>query len=215
MKFFIDTGNIDEIKEGLSLGMVDGVTTNPSLVAKEKKDFDTVTREILEIVTGPVSLEVVSEDAGGMISEGKKLAALAKNVVVKIPMTTEGLKATRALSELGIGVNQTLIFSPVQALLAAKAGARYVSPFIGRLDDISHTGMDLVEQILTIFDNYAFDCEVIVASVRHPLHVLQAALLGADIATIPFKVIQQLAGHPLTDIGLEKFLADWRKVPKG
>ncbi|TFG90900.1 MAG: fructose-6-phosphate aldolase [Syntrophobacterales bacterium] len=215
MKFFIDTGNIDEIKEGLSLGMVDGVTTNPSLVAKEKKDFDTVTREILAIVTGPVSLEVVSEDAEGMVSEGKKLAGLAENVVVKIPMTTEGLKATRTLSSLGISVNQTLIFSPVQALLAAKAGARYVSPFIGRLDDISHTGMDLVEQILTIFDNYAFDCEVIVASVRHPLHVLQAALLGADIATIPFKVIKQLAAHPLTDIGLEKFMADWRKVPKG
>jgi len=215
MKFFIDTGNIDEIKEGLSLGMVDGVTTNPSLVAKEKKDFDTVVREILGIVTGPVSLEVISEDAEGMVSEGKKLAGLAENVVVKIPMTTEGLKATRVLSDLGIGVNQTLIFSPVQALLAAKAGARYVSPFIGRLDDISHTGMDLVEQILTIFDNYAFDCEVIVASVRHPLHVLKAALLGADIATIPFKVIKQLAGHPLTDTGLEKFLADWRNVPKG
>jgi transaldolase len=215
MKFFIDTGNIDEIKEGLSLGMVDGVTTNPSLVAKEKKDFNTVVREILGIVTGPVSLEVVSEDAAGMISEGKELAKLAENVVVKVPMTTEGLKATRALSELKIGVNQTLIFSPVQALMAAKAGARYVSPFIGRLDDISHTGMDLVEQILTILDNYAFDCEVIVASVRHPLHVLQAALLGADIATIPFKVIQQLAGHPLTDIGVERFLNDWRKVPKG
>ena len=215
MKFFIDTGNIDEIKEGLSLGMVDGVTTNPSLVAKEKKDFDTVTKEILEIVKGPVSLEVVSEDAEGMISEGKKLAKLAQNVVVKVPMTTEGLKATRTLSDLGISVNQTLIFSPLQALLAAKAGARYASPFIGRLDDISHTGMDLVEQILTIFDNYAFDCEVIVASIRHPLHVLQAALLGADIATIPFKVIQQMAGHPLTDAGLEKFMADWRKVPKG
>ncbi len=215
MKFFIDTGNIEEIKEGLKLGMVDGVTTNPSLVAKEKKDFDTVTREILEIVKGPVSLEVVSEDAGGMISEGKKLAQLAENVVIKVPLTTEGLKATRALSDQGIGVNQTLIFSPVQALLAAKAGARYVSPFIGRLDDISQTGMDLVEQILTIFDNYAFDCEVIVASIRHPLHVLQAALLGADIATIPFKVIQQLTRHPLTDRGVEQFLADWRTVPKG
>ncbi|MBN2539248.1 MAG: fructose-6-phosphate aldolase [Deltaproteobacteria bacterium] len=215
MKFFIDTGNIDEIKEGLSLGMVDGVTTNPSLVAKEKKDFDTVVREILEIVDGPVSLEVVSEDAEGMVAEGKKLSKLAENVVVKVPMTTEGLKATRMLSDQGISVNQTLIFSPVQALLAAKAGAAYVSPFIGRLDDISHNGMELVEQILTIFDNYMFDCEVIVASVRHPLHVLDAALLGADIATIPFKVIQQLAGHPLTDIGLEKFMADWRRVPKG
>jgi len=215
MKFFIDTGNIDEIKEGLSLGMVDGVTTNPSLVAKEKKDFDTVVREILEIVDGPVSLEVISEDAEGMFAEGKKLAGLAENVVVKIPMTTEGLKATRMLSDLGISVNQTLIFSPVQALLAAKAGADYVSPFIGRLDDISHNGMELVEQILTIFDNYEFDCEVIVASVRHPLHVLDAALLGADIATIPFKVIKQLAGHPLTDVGIKRFLDDWRSVPKG
>ncbi len=215
MKFFIDTGNIDEIKEGLELGMVDGVTTNPSLVAKEKKDFDTVVREILEIVDGPVSLEVISEDAEGMVAEGEKLAKLAGNVVVKIPMTTEGLKATRMLSDLGISVNQTLIFSPVQALLAAKAGAEYVSPFIGRLDDISYNGMDLVEQILTIFDNYEFDCEIIVASVRHPLHVLDAALLGADIATIPFKVIKQLAQHPLTDLGVERFLADWNKVPKG
>jgi len=215
MNFFIDTGNIDEIKEGLELGMVDGVTTNPSLVAKENKDFDTVVREILEIVDGPVSLEVISEDADGMVAEGEKLAKLAENVVVKIPMTTEGLKATRRLSGLGISVNQTLIFSPVQALLAAKAGADYVSPFIGRLDDISHNGMELVEQILTIFDNYEFDCEVIVASVRHPLHVLDAALLGADIATIPFKVIKQLAGHPLTDVGLKRFLDDWRKVPKG
>ena len=215
MKFFIDTGNIDEIKEGLSLGMVDGVTTNPSLVAKENKDFDTVVGEILEIVKGPVSLEVISEDAEGMVAEGEKLAKLAENVVVKVPMTTEGLKATRMLSDMGISVNQTLIFSPVQALLAAKAGADYVSPFIGRLDDISHNGMDLVEQILTIFDNYGFDCEVIVASVRHPLHVLDAALLGADIATIPFKVIKQLAGHPLTDVGIKKFLDDWRSVPKG
>ena len=215
MKFFIDTGNIDEIKDGLELGMVDGVTTNPSLVAKENKDFDTVVREILEIVDGPVSLEVISEDADGMVAEGEKLAKLAENVVVKIPMTTEGLKATRTLSGLGISVNQTLIFSPVQALLAAKAGADYVSPFIGRLDDISHNGMELVEQILTIFDNYEFDCEVIVASVRHPLHVLDAALLGADIATIPFKVIKQLAGHPLTDVGLKRFLDDWRSVPKG
>ncbi|MEA3486571.1 MAG: fructose-6-phosphate aldolase [Thermodesulfobacteriota bacterium] len=215
MKFFIDTGNIAEIREGLELGMVDGVTTNPSLVAKENKDFDTVVKEILEIVKGPVSLEVISEDADGMVAEGKKLAELAENVVVKVPMTTEGLKATRMLSDMGISVNQTLIFSPVQALLAAKAGADYVSPFIGRLDDISHNGMDLVEQILTIFDNYGFDCEVIVASVRHPIHVLDAALLGADIATIPFKVIKQLAGHPLTDVGVERFLADWRKVPKG
>ncbi len=214
MKFFIDTGNIDEIREGISLGMVDGVTTNPSLVAKENKDFDTVVKEILEIVTGPVSLEVVSVDAGGMVEEGRKLAALAENVVVKVPMTAEGLKATKILSDQEIPVNQTLIFSPLQALLAAKAGAAYVSPFIGRLDDAAHNGMDLVEQIVTIFDNYGFDCEIIVASVRHPVHIVEAALLGADIATIPFKVMKQMVKHPLTDVGLERFLADWEKVPK-
>jgi transaldolase len=214
MKFFLDTGNIDEIKEGVLLGMVDGVTTNPSLVAKEKRDFDSVVREILRIVEGPVSLEVVSLDAPGMVEEGKKLAGLGENVVVKIPMTAEGLKATRVLSEQGIAVNETLIFSPAQALLAAKAGASYVSPFVGRLDDISHTGMDLVEQILTIFDNYDLNCEVIVASVRNPLHVVEAAMLGAHIATMPFKILQQLIRHPLTDLGIEKFLADWEKVPK-
>ncbi len=214
MKFFIDTANINEIREGLSLGMVDGVTTNPSLVAKENKKFDDVVREILEIVAGPVSLEAVSLESDGMIAEGKKLAALGQNVVIKIPMTTEGLKATKVLSGSGISVNQTLIFSPVQALMAAKAGAAYVSPFVGRLDDISHTGMDLVEQILTIFDNYDFSTEVIVASIRHPLHVLEAALMGADIATIPFKVIAQLVKHPLTDVGIQNFLTDWKKVPK-
>jgi transaldolase len=214
MKFFIDTGNIEEIKEGLRLGMVDGVTTNPTLVAKENKDFDTVVKEILEIVKGPVSLEVVSLDAGGMVEEGRKLAKLADNVVVKVPMLPEGLKATKILSDEGIRVNQTLIFSPLQALMAAKAGAAYVSPFVGRLDDISHVGMDLVEQIITIFDNYAFECEVLVASVRNPLHVLEAAMMGADIATVPFKVLMQLAQHPLTDIGVDKFLADWEKVPK-
>jgi len=214
MKFFIDTGNIEEIKEGIRLGMVDGVTTNPTLVAKENKDFDTVVKEILEIVEGPVSLEVISLDAEGMISEGRELAKLADNVVVKVPMLTEGLKATRILSNEGIRVNQTLVFSPIQALMAAKAGAAYVSPFVGRLDDISHVGMDLVEQIITIFDNYDFDCEVLVASVRNPLHVLEAALMGADVATIPFKVLVQLAKHPLTDMGVAKFLADWEKVPK-
>jgi transaldolase len=214
MKFFIDTGNIDEIRKGIELGLVDGVTTNPSLVAKENREFDTVVKEILEIVRGPVSLEVVSEDASGMVEEGKKLSALAENVVVKVPMTEEGLKSTKILSDMNISVNQTLIFSPLQALLAAKAGADYVSPFIGRLDDVAHYGMDLVEQILTIFDNYGFETEIIVASVRHPVHVLEAALMGADIATIPFKVMTQLAKHPLTDIGLEKFLADWKKVPK-
>lgn len=214
MKFFLDTGNIDEIREGIELGMVDGVTTNPTLVAKENKDFDTVVEEILKIVKGPVSLEVVSEDTAGMVEEGRKLAGRAENVAVKVPLTTEGLKATKALSEMGIAVNQTLVFSPLQALLAAKAGAAYVSPFIGRLDDISQRGMELVEQIITIFDNYGYDSEVIVASVRNPVHVLDAALIGADIVTMPFKVMTQLARHPLTDIGIERFLADWQKVPK-
>ncbi|PKN35080.1 MAG: fructose-6-phosphate aldolase [Deltaproteobacteria bacterium HGW-Deltaproteobacteria-19] len=214
MKFFIDTANIQEIREGLSLGMVDGVTTNPSLVAKEKRGFQEVVKEILEIVDGPVSLEVVSLDAPGMVKEGRKLAKLGKNVVVKVPMTTEGLKATKIFAGEGIAINQTLIFSPLQALMAAKAGAAYVSPFVGRLDDVSARGMELVEQILTIYNNYGFDTEVIVASVRHPLHVLEAALMGADIATIPFKVIAQLARHPLTDRGIEAFLEDWKKVPK-
>lgn len=214
MKFFLDTGNIDEIREGLEMGMVDGVTTNPTLIAKEKKGFDSVVEEILAVVEGPVSLEVVSETAEGMVEEGKKLASRGANVVVKIPMTTEGLKATKILSGEGMAVNQTLVFSPLQALLAAKAGAAYVSPFIGRLDDVSHDGMELVEQVLAIFDNYAFECEVIVASVRHPMHVLNAALLGADVITMPFVVLSQMTRHPLTDVGLQKFLADWKKVPK-
>ncbi len=214
MKFFIDTANIEEIREGLSLGMVDGVTTNPSLIAKEKKGFDAVVKEILKNVEGPVSLEVVSLDAKGMFAEGKKLVRLGENVVIKVPICTEGLKATRMFADAGIDVNQTLIFSPLQALMAAKAGARYVSPFVGRLDDISHDGMELVEQILTIFDNYGYETEVIVASIRHPRHVLDAALMGADIATLPFKVIAQLAGHPLTDKGIELFLDDWKKVPR-
>jgi transaldolase len=214
MKFFIDTANIGEIKEGISLGMADGVTTNPSLIAKENRAFDEVVREILDLVDGPVSLEVLSLEAGAMVEEGKKLAKLGDNVVIKVPMTTEGLKAARIFADEGIRVNQTLIFSPLQALMAAKAGAAYVSPFVGRLDDISHDGMELVEQIITIFNNYGFETEVIVASVRHPLHVLEAALMGADIATIPFKVIAQLARHPLTDKGIEMFLADWNKVPK-
>lgn len=214
MKFFIDSANINEIREALSLGMCDGVTTNPSLVAKEKRPFDDVVREILEAVPGPVSLEVVSLDAPGMVAEAKKLVDLGENVVIKVPLTTEGLKATKTLSGEGIDVNQTLVFSPLQALMAAKAGAAYVSPFVGRLDDIAQNGMELVEQILGIFDNYGFSTEVIVASVRHPIHVLKAATLGADIATIPFNVIAQLAKHPLTDAGIEKFLADWKKVPK-
>ena len=214
MKFFIDTANIQEIKEGIMLGMVDGVTTNPTLVAKEKKGFDKVIRDILDIVDGPVSLEVISLDAEGMVREGRKLAKLGSNVVVKVPMTEEGLKATRIFANEGIRINQTLVFSPLQALMAAKAGAVYVSPFVGRLDDIAHDGMEIVDQIITIFDNYGYDTEVIVASVRHPRHVLEAALMGADIATIPFKVIAQLAKHPLTDKGIEAFLADWKKVPK-
>ena len=214
MKFFIDSANIGEIKEALSLGMCDGVTTNPSLVAREKRPFNDVVKEILEEVPGPVSLEVVSLDAKGMVAEAKKLVELGGNVVIKVPLTTEGLKATKILSGEGIDVNETLIFSPIQALMAAKAGAAYVSPFVGRLDDVAQNGMELVEQILSIFDNYGFSTEVIVASVRHPMHVLEAAMLGADIATIPFGVIAQLAKHPLTDAGIEKFLADWKKVPK-
>lgn len=214
MKFFIDSANIGDIREALSLGMCDGVTTNPSLVAKEKRPFNDVVKEILEAVPGPVSLEVVSLDAAGMVAEAKKLVELGGNVVIKVPLTTEGLKATKILSGDGIDVNQTLVFSPIQALMAAKAGAAYVSPFVGRLDDVAQNGMDLVEQILAIYDHYGFSTEVIVASVRHPMHVLEAAMLGADIATIPFNVIAQLAKHPLTDAGVEKFLADWKKVPK-
>ena len=214
MKFFIDSANIKEIKEGINLGMVDGVTTNPSLIAKEKRGFVEVVKEILEVVDGPVSLEVVSTEAGAMVREGKKLARMGDNAVIKVPMTTEGLKATKIFAGEGIRVNQTLIFSPIQALMAAKAGAAYVSPFVGRLDDVAHDGMEIVEQIITIYNNYGFETEVIVASVRHPRHVLEAALMGADIATIPFKVIDQLAKHPLTDRGVELFLADWKKVPK-
>jgi transaldolase len=190
------------------------VTTNPSLIAKEKRGFVEVVKEILEVVDGPVSLEVVSTEAEAMVREGKKLAKMGDNAVIKVPMTTEGLKATKIFAGEGIRVNQTLIFSPIQALMAAKAGAAYVSPFVGRLDDVAHDGMEIVEQIITIYNNYGFETEVIVASVRHPRHVLEAALMGADIATIPFKVIDQLAKHPLTDRGVELFLADWKKVPK-
>jgi len=214
MKFFIDTANIGEIKEAAGFGMVDGVTTNPSLIAREKRPFIEVVKEILETVSGPVSLEVVSLEAGEMFEEGKKLARLGSQVVIKVPMTMDGLKATRLFAAEGIPVNQTLIFSPLQALMAAKAGAAYVSPFVGRLDDIAHDGMALVEQILNIYNQYGFDTEVIVASVRHPGHVLAAAMMGADIATIPFKVIRQLAQHPLTDRGVEAFLSDWRRVPE-
>ncbi|MBI1987493.1 MAG: fructose-6-phosphate aldolase [Nitrospinae bacterium] len=214
MKFFIDTANIQEIREANSWGVIDGVTTNPSLVAKEKRSFRELIEEICAIIDGPISAEVVSHEAPGMVREARVLAEISRNIVIKIPMTTEGLKATRILKEEGIDSNVTLLFSPTQALLAAKAGARYVSPFVGRLDDIGHGGMELVEQILTIYQNYAFSTEIIVASIRHPLHVVSAALMGAHVATIPFKVIEQLVKHPLTDIGIERFLADWEKVPK-
>lgn len=214
MKFFIDTANIQEIKEANSLGIIDGVTTNPTLVAKEGRPFEELIREICDIIDGPVSVEAVSTEATGIIDEAKKLAEIHKNVVIKVPLTTEGLKATKVLSSEGINVNITLVFSPVQALMAAKAGAAYVSPFVGRLDDISHSGMDLVDQILAIYENYGFETQVIVASIRHPLHVLDAALMGADIATIPFKTIKLLTKHPLTDIGIDRFLKDWEAVPK-
>jgi transaldolase len=212
MKFFIDTANIEEIKKASELGMVDGVTTNPSLVAKEGREFKELIKEICDLVEGPVSAEVVSVDAEGMVREAKELAEIADNIVIKVPLIEEGLKATKILAGEGIKTNVTLCFSPVQALMAAKAGAAYVSPFVGRLDDISHIGMELVEQILTIYSAYGFETEVIVASIRNPVHVLDSALMGADIATIPFKVIQQLIKHPLTDIGLDNFLADWKKL---
>ena len=214
MKFFIDTANIEEIREALDLGLVDGATTNPSLVAKTGRGFDEVVREICALVPGPVSLETVSLDVAGMVREGEQLVRYGKNVVVKVPMTPEGLKAVRLLKEKGIKTNVTLCFSPVQALLAAKAGAAYISPFVGRLDDISQNGMDIIEQILKIYKNYGFSTEVLVASIRHPIHVLTAALQGAHVATMPFAVIKQLANHPLTDIGIERFLKDWEKVPK-
>jgi transaldolase len=218
MKFFIDTANLKEIAEAHSLGLVDGVTTNPSLCAKEgvndPVDFRAHVLEICKIVNGPVSAEVVATETNAMVAEARELASIHEQVVVKIPMTPDGLRATRILSGEGVRVNVTLIFQPVQALLAAKAGAAYVSPFIGRLDDINHRGMEIVQQTLTIFENYGFDTEIIVASVRHPLHVLEAALTGADIATIPYGVMLQLLKHPLTDVGLAKFLEDWRKSHK-
>ncbi|MFO7554565.1 MAG: fructose-6-phosphate aldolase [Desulfobacterales bacterium] len=214
MKFFIDTANIDEIKEAHSMGMVDGVTTNPSLIAKEGREFEEIIHEICEIVDGPVSAEVISTDTDGMLKEARNLSRIHDNIVVKIPMIVDGLKATRTLSEEGIKTNVTLVFSPLQALMAAKAGATYVSPFIGRLDDISQEGLLLVEQIVEIYSNYAFDTEIIVASIRNPLHVLESALMGADIATIPFNVLSKLAAHPLTDKGLKAFLDDWNKAKK-
>jgi len=214
MKFFIDTANIDEIKEAKRMGMVDGVTTNPSLIAKEGRDFEEIIKEICQIVDGPISAEVISIDTEGMIKEARHLAKIHDNIVVKIPMIVDGLKATRVLSEEGIKTNVTLAFSPLQALMAAKAGATYISPFIGRLDDLSQEGLLLVEQIVEIYSNYAFDTEIIVASIRNPLHVLESALMGADIATIPFSVLGKLAAHPMTDKGLKAFLDDWEKTKK-
>ncbi len=214
MKFFIDTANIEEIKTATGWGLLDGVTTNPSLVSREKRKFIDLITEICSIVDGPVSAEAVSLDANGLIKEGRELSKIHKNIVVKIPMTLEGMKAVKTLSREGIKTNVTLVFSPIQALMAAKAGAAYVSPFVGRLDDIAATGMDLVDDILDIYGNYGFETEVIVASVRNPLHVRDAAIMGAHIATVPFKVLEQLSKHPLTDRGMETFLKDWEKVPK-
>ncbi len=214
MKFFIDTANIDEIKEANAMGMVDGVTTNPSLIAREKGDFKEIITEICRIVDGPVSAEVIGLDTDGMVKEARELARIHDNIVVKIPMTTDGLKAVRTLAADGIHTNVTLVFSPLQALMAAKAGASYVSPFVGRLDDLSQEGMLLIEQASEIFNNYAYDTEIIVASVRNPLHVLDTALIGADIATIPFKVLKKLAAHPLTDKGIQAFLDDWKRAGK-
>jgi len=214
MKIFIDTASVKEIREAASLGLLDGVTTNPSLVAKEGKDFRAMLDEILAIVDGPVSAEVISTDYEGILKEGRELAAIHKNIVVKVPLIKEGLKAVRTLSSEGIKTNVTLCFSPSQALLAAKAGASYISPFVGRLDDISHNGMQLIEEIVQIYRNYDYQTEVLVASIRHPLHFVEAALIGADVCTMPFSVIDKLFSHPLTDSGLEKFLSDWKKTQK-
>ena len=212
MKFFIDTANIEEIKKAWELGVINGVTTNPSLISKEKTEPVALFKEICAIVDGPISAEVIGTKADEMVKEAEDLAKIHENIVVKIPIIEEGLKAVKRLTAAGIKTNVTLIFSPSQALLAAKAGATYVSPFVGRLDDISHNGMDIVADIQTIYKNYDFDTEIIVASIRNPLHVIEAALIGADIATIPYSVIGQLIKHPLTDIGLEKFLKDWENA---
>ncbi len=214
MKIFLDTANVDQIREAASWGVVDGVTTNPSLIAKEGRIFEDVVREICEIVDGPISAEVISLEADGMVKEARELAKIHENIVIKIPMTKEGMKAVRILDGEGIRTNVTLVFSPAQALLAAKAGASFVSPFVGRLDDISHLGMDLVRTIADIYGTYGYETEIIVASVRNPVHVIDAALAGADIATVPYKILDQMFKHPLTDIGIERFLKDWESVPK-
>jgi transaldolase len=214
MKFFIDTADVNEIKEAESLGILDGVTTNPTLISKTGRPFKETIEEICTIVKGPVSAEVVSTDTEGIIKEGRDLAKIADNIVVKVPLIKDGLKAVKVLTSEGIKVNVTLCFSSNQALLAAKVGATYISPFVGRLDDKGHTGMDVIDEIRTIYDNYGFETEIIVASIRNPLHVRDAALMGADIATIPFAVFNNIVKHPLTDEGLKNFLADWEKVPK-
>ncbi|GAB4237045.1 MAG: fructose-6-phosphate aldolase [Acidobacteriota bacterium] len=212
MKIFLDTADIEEIRQAAEWGVLDGVTTNPSLVAKVGRSMEDAAREICALVEGPVSVEVVSTAANEMVEEARRLAQIHPNVVVKIPTIPEGLKALHRLAKEGIGVNMTLVFSPLQALLVAKNGARFVSPFVGRLDDISTEGMDLIADIVQVYDNYGFDTEVLVASVRHPIHVLEAARMGADVVTMPYKVLQQMMRHPLTDAGLERFLADWRKA---
>lgn len=214
MKFFIDSADVAEIREGAAMGLADGVTTNPSLVAKSGRPFRDVLLEICEVIKGPVSAEVVSTTCGEMMKEARELSALADNIVVKLPLIPEGLKATKICAEEGINTNVTLCFSATQALLAAKAGATYISPFVGRLDDVSDDGMNLVADIIEIYQNYGYDTQVLVASVRHPMHVLEAAKLGADVATCPLAVLLRLTKHPLTDVGLAKFLADWEKVPK-
>ncbi|MCP5045929.1 MAG: fructose-6-phosphate aldolase [bacterium] len=214
MKIFLDTANIDEIKEAVGYGVLDGVTTNPSLIARESKGFEPLIREILDLVPGPVSVEVTATDPEGMIEEGKRYADFGENVVVKVPINLPGLKVVKSLTDLGIKTNVTLIFSPSQALLAAKAGATYVSPFVGRVDDISGDGMDMVGQIVQIFENFEIETEVLAASIRHPLHFVQAAMMGADVATIPMSTLGKLLNHPLTDLGMERFLKDWEKVNK-
>jgi len=211
MKFFIDTADVNIVREYYDIGIIDGVTTNPSLISKEGRNFETVIKELASFVDGPISAEVISAQTDGMISEAEELASIGKNIVVKIPMTKNGIKAVKILSGKGIRTNVTLVFSPAQALLAAKVGATYVSPFVGRLDDIGHNGMELIGQINAIFDNYQYETEIIVASIRHPGHVIEAALAGADVGTIPPDVIDKLFNHPLTDIGLSKFLSDWKK----
>lgn len=214
MKFFLDTADVEEIKKGLEWGMVDGITTNPTLIAKQGKPYLGTVQEIARLVPGPVSGEVLATEFDEIMEQGKRLSALAENVIVKVPLIPAGLRAVRALGELGIRTNVTLCFSAAQALLAAKAGAAYISPFIGRLDDVGQEGMDLIGQVVSIYENYDFETEVLVASVRHPVHVVQAAMLGADVATLPFKVLEQLYNHPLTDAGLDKFLSDWKKTGK-